>query len=120
MFISTVYTIQIRLNPEICHYSNYFYHFLLTTFNSLSSIILILILQSCHPYFKMSTNTLHNKPSNSNIQNQNDLLLLKNRFLEFKIDIDEDQVIENDNQFSSSSYAYDFDGIKIQFLYDNH
>lgn len=53
------------------------------------------------------------------LQNQNDLLLLKNRFLEFKIDIDEDQVIENDNQFSSF-YAYDFDGIKIQFLSNNH
>jgi catechol 2,3-dioxygenase len=55
-----------------------------------------------------------------NLYNKNDLLLLKNKFLEFKIDIDE-QVIENDNPFSSSSfYAYDFDGIKIQFLYNNH
>ena len=55
------------------------------------------------------------------LQNQNDLLLLKNQFLEFKIDIDEEQVIENDNQqFSSSSfYGYDFDGIKIQFLYND-
>ena len=54
------------------------------------------------------------------LQNQNDLLLLKNRFLEFKINIDEEQVIENDNQFSSSFYAYDFDRIKIQFLSNNH
>jgi len=45
--------------------------------------------------------------------------LLKNRLLEFKIEIDEEQLIENDNQFSSSFYAYDFDGIKIQFLYHN-
>jgi catechol 2,3-dioxygenase len=55
-----------------------------------------------------------------NLHNKNDLLLLKNKLLEFKIDVDE-QIIGNDNQFSSSSfYAYDFDGIKIQFLYNNH
>ena len=53
-----------------------------------------------------------------NLHNENDLFLLKNRLLEFKIDIDE-KLIENDNQFSSSFYAYDFDGIKIQFLYNN-
>jgi catechol 2,3-dioxygenase len=53
-----------------------------------------------------------------NLHNENDLFLLKNRLLEFKIDIDE-KLIENDNQFSSSFYAYDFDKIKIQFLYDN-
>jgi catechol 2,3-dioxygenase len=52
-----------------------------------------------------------------NLHNENDLFLLKNRLLEFKIDIDE-KLIENDNQFSSSFYAYDFDGIKIQFLYN--
>jgi catechol 2,3-dioxygenase len=52
-----------------------------------------------------------------NLDNENDLFLLKNRLLEFKIDIDE-KLIENDNQFSSSFYAYDFDGIKIQFLYN--
>jgi catechol 2,3-dioxygenase len=53
-----------------------------------------------------------------NIHSQNDLLLLKNRLLEFKINIDE-KLIDNDRQFSSSFYAYDFDGIKIQFLYNN-
>lgn len=53
-----------------------------------------------------------------NLHSQDDLFLLKNRLLEFKIGIDE-QLIENDNQFSSSYYAYDFDGIKIQFLYHN-
>jgi hypothetical protein len=45
----------------------------------------------------------------------NDLFLLKNRLLEFKIDIDE-KLIENDNQFSSSFYAYDFDGINTIFI----
>jgi catechol 2,3-dioxygenase len=54
-----------------------------------------------------------------NLHNENDLFLLKNRLLEFKIDIDE-KLIENDNQFSSSFYAYDFDGIKIQFLYNKN
>ena len=53
-----------------------------------------------------------------NLHSQNDLFLLKNRFLEFKVDIDE-KLIENDNQFSSSFYVYDFDRIKIQFLYNN-
>ena len=53
-----------------------------------------------------------------NLHNENDLFLLKTHLLEFKIDIDE-KLIENDNQFSSSFYAYDFDRIKIQFLYDN-
>jgi catechol-2,3-dioxygenase len=52
-----------------------------------------------------------------NLHSRDDLFLLKNRLLEFKIDIDE-KLIENDNQFSSSFYAYDFDGIKIQFLYN--
>ena len=53
------------------------------------------------------------------LQSQNDLLLLKDHLLEFKIDIDE-QLIESDNRKSSSFYAYDFDGIKIQFLYNTH
>jgi catechol 2,3-dioxygenase len=53
-----------------------------------------------------------------NLHSQDDLFLLKNRLLEFKIGIDE-QINEKDNQFSSSYYAYDFDGIKIQFLYHN-
>jgi catechol 2,3-dioxygenase len=53
-----------------------------------------------------------------NLQKENILFLLKKNLLEFKIDIDE-KLIENDNQFSSSFYAYDFDRIKIQFLYDN-
>ncbi len=53
-----------------------------------------------------------------NLHSQNDLFLLKSRFLEFKVDIDE-KLIENDNQFSSSFYVYDFDRIKIQFLYNN-
>ena len=53
-----------------------------------------------------------------NLHSQDDLFLLKNRLLEFKIGIDE-QINEKDNQFSSSFYAYDFDGIKIQFLYHN-
>jgi catechol 2,3-dioxygenase len=54
-----------------------------------------------------------------NLHTQNDLFLLKKRLLEFKVRIDEEQLIENDNQFWSSFYAYDFDGIKIQFLYNN-
>ena len=49
------------------------------------------------------------------LHNKNDLFLLKDRLLEFKVDINE-KLIENDNQFSSSFYAYDFDGIKIQFF----
>ena len=53
-----------------------------------------------------------------NLHKENVLFLLKKNLLEFKIDIDE-KLIENDNQFSSSFYAYDFDRIKIQFLYDN-
>jgi catechol 2,3-dioxygenase len=57
-----------------------------------------------------------------NLPSQNDLLLLKNRLLEYKIDIYEEQLIEKDknNQSLSSSsfYAYDFDRIKIQFLYN--
>jgi catechol 2,3-dioxygenase len=54
-----------------------------------------------------------------NLQNQNDLFLLKDRLLEFKIYIDE-QLIESDNRKSSSFYAYDFDGIKIQILFNNN
>lgn len=54
-----------------------------------------------------------------NLDNQNDLFFLKNRFLEFKIVIDEEQLIENDNKYLSSFYAYDYDGIKIHFLYNN-
>ena len=50
-----------------------------------------------------------------NLHNKNDLFLLKDRLLEFKVDINE-KLIEYDNQFSSSFYAYDFDGIKIQFV----
>lgn len=53
-----------------------------------------------------------------NLPNENDLFVLKNRLLEYKIDIDEN-LIENDNQFSSSFYAYDFDRIKIQFLFNS-
>jgi catechol 2,3-dioxygenase len=51
-----------------------------------------------------------------NLHSENDLFLLKKRLLEFKVRIDEEQLIENDNQFSSSFYVYDFDGIKIEFL----
>ena len=54
-----------------------------------------------------------------NLHSRNDLFLLKDRLLEFKINIDDAQLIEGDNQFPSSFYAYDFDGIKIQFLYNN-
>ena len=54
-----------------------------------------------------------------NLQSQNDLLLLKNRLLEFKIDIDE-HIVEIENKKSPSFYTYDFDSIKIQFLYNNH
>ena len=54
-----------------------------------------------------------------NLYNKNDLFLLKDRLLEFKIDIDEEQLIENNNQYHSSFYAYDFDKIKIQFLSNN-
>jgi hypothetical protein len=46
--------------------------------------------------------------------------LLKDRLLDFKIDVDEKMAEKEDNQFFSSFYAYDFDGIKIQFLYNNH
>ena len=56
-----------------------------------------------------------------NLHSQNDLLFLKNRLLEYKIDIDEEKLIENHNpSLSLSFYAYDFDGIKIQFLYNNN
>ena len=54
------------------------------------------------------------------LHNKNDLFLLKDLLLEFKIDVDEKMVEKEDNQFFSSFYAYDFDGIKIQFLYNNH
>ncbi len=54
-----------------------------------------------------------------NVRNQDNLSLLKDRLLKFKISIHEKQM-ENDNQFSSSFYAYDFDGIKIQFLYKDN
>jgi len=46
--------------------------------------------------------------------------LLKTRLLEFKINVDEKMVEKEDNQFFSSFYVYDFDGIKIQFLYNNN
>ncbi len=54
-----------------------------------------------------------------NLPSQNDLLFIKNRLLEYKIKIYEEQQIENDNLYISSFYAYDSDGIKIQFLYNN-
>lgn len=54
------------------------------------------------------------------LHNKNDLFLLKDRLLEFKIGVDEKMAEKEDNQFFSSFYAYDFDGIKIQFLYNNH
>ena len=55
-----------------------------------------------------------------NLHNENDLFLLKTHLLENKVDSNEEKLIENDNQFSSSSfYANDFDGIKIQFLCNN-
>ena len=55
------------------------------------------------------------------LHNKNDLSLLMDRLLEYKIDLDEKMVEnEEDNRFFSSFFAYDFDGIKIQFLYDNH
>ncbi len=64
-----------------------------------------------------------NKPGFKSLCNKfawsNDLFLLKDRLLEFKINIDDAHLIEGDNQFPSSFYAYDFDGIKIQFLYNN-
>ena len=53
------------------------------------------------------------------LHNKNDLSLLKDRLLEYKIDVDEKMVENEDNHFFSSFYAYDFDGIKIQFLYNN-
>ena len=41
--------------------------------------------------------------------------------MDFKIDIDDVQLFENDdNQFFLLFYAYDSDWIKIQFLYNNH
>jgi catechol 2,3-dioxygenase len=55
------------------------------------------------------------------LHNKNDLFLLRDRLLEYKIDVDDEKMSENeDNHFLSSFYAYDFDGIKIQFLYNNH
>ena len=55
-----------------------------------------------------------------NLHNKNDLFLLKDRLLEFKIDVDDEKMVEKeDKRFFSSFYAYDFDGIKIQFLYNN-
>jgi len=54
------------------------------------------------------------------LHNKNDLFLLKTRLLEFKINVDEKMVEKEDNQFFSSFYVYDFDGIKIQFLYNNN
>jgi hypothetical protein len=43
---------------------------------------------------------------------------VKESFLKFKIDINDVQLFENDDQLSSSFYAYDSDVIKIQFLYN--
>lgn len=51
------------------------------------------------------------------LHNKNDLFLLKDRLLEFKIDVDEKIVEKKDNQFFPSFYVYDFDCIKIEFLY---
>ena len=48
-----------------------------------------------------------------------DLLMLKNRLLEFKINTDE-HLVEIENKKSPSFYTYDFDNIKIQFLYNHH
>ena len=53
-----------------------------------------------------------------NLNDIGELRLLKDHFSEFHIDIDE-QLIESDTQFASSFYAYDFDGIQIQFLHNN-
>lgn len=53
-----------------------------------------------------------------NLNDIGELRLLKDHFSEFHIDIDE-QLIESDTQFPSSFYAYDFDGIQIQFLHNN-
>jgi catechol 2,3-dioxygenase len=69
-------------------------------------------------------NDVNNKPGLDHyaikLHNKNDLFLLKSRLLEFKINVDEKMVEKEDNQFFSSFYAYDFDGIKIQFLYNNN
>ncbi|MGA8737871.1 MAG: hypothetical protein WB501_02500, partial [Nitrososphaeraceae archaeon] len=53
-----------------------------------------------------------------NLNDLGDLRLLKDHFSEFNIDIDE-RIIESDMQFASSFYAYDYDGIQIQFLHNN-
>lgn len=53
-----------------------------------------------------------------NLNDHSDLRLLKDHFSEFNIGIDE-QLIESDMQFVSSFYAYDSDGIQIQFLHNN-
>src|ERR1044071_1226610 len=51
------------------------------------------------------------------LHNKNDLSLLKDRLLEYKIDVDDKKMVEKeDKRFFSSFYAYDFDEIKIQFL----
>jgi len=52
------------------------------------------------------------------LHNKNSLFLLKDRLLEFKINIDK-TVFESDDQFSSSFYTYDLDDTKIQSLYNN-
>jgi catechol 2,3-dioxygenase len=53
-----------------------------------------------------------------NLNDIGEIRLLKDHFSEFRIDTDE-QLIESDTQFASSFYAYDFDGIRIQFLHNN-
>ena len=53
-----------------------------------------------------------------NLNDHSDLRLLKDHFSEFNINIDE-QLVESDMQFASSFYAYDSDGIQIQFLHNN-
>ena len=53
-----------------------------------------------------------------NLNDHSNLRLLKDHFSEFNIGIDE-QLIESDMQFISSFYAYDSDGIQIQFLHND-
>ena len=53
-----------------------------------------------------------------NLNDHGDLRLLKDHFSEFNINIDE-QLVESDMQFASTFYAYDSDGIQIQFLHNN-
>ena len=92
-----------------------------TSLLQIDIIIILLPTIGLAKVFLLHTN--NNKPGLDhyaiNLHSRNDLFLLKDRLLEFKINIDDAQLIEGDNQFPSSFYAYDFDGIKIQFLYNN-